>query len=229
MVNPYVKFTSSNVQYFADLNQNRLVTRNSENYINRLGKDILNTLGNVSLLDIYLSKSRVVEPHYHQNASELVYCITGSAVVSLINPFTNELSNVPIAPGQVANVPQGWWHWEIASEDRTHLLAIFDAPYPEYIFGSDILRKTPIEVLAHTYCLNPEQLRKTLAPLNETIVIGPTDGCVRQTYANQGNQRGSYSNPPAYSTTSYPYAGSIDPRFSQSNYYTQSNSYENRY
>ncbi|MFP3361405.1 cupin domain-containing protein, partial [Planococcus sp. SIMBA_143] len=78
-----------------------------------------------------------------------------------------------IRPGQVANIPQGWWHWEEATTDQTHLLAIFDSPYPEYIFGSDILTKTPVEVLAHTYCLNADQLRKTLSPLNnETIIIG---------------------------------------------------------
>lgn len=179
-------YTKSNAQYFFDINKNRLSTRNSQNYINRLGRENLNTLGNVSLLDIFLSKNRVVEPHYHQNAAELVYCISGSAVVSFINPFTNKLTTITIKPGQVANIPQGWWHWEIASEDNTHLLAIFDAPYPEYIFGSDILAKTPIEVLAHTYCLDPEQLKKTLAPLkNQTIVIGPTDECVAKTNKKQ--------------------------------------------
>jgi quercetin dioxygenase-like cupin family protein len=193
MPTSYMDYTQPNISFFSDVNKNRLNTRNSGNYINRLGRDVLNTLGEVSLLDIYLSSGRVVEPHYHQNAAELVYCISGSAVVSLINPFTNKVSNIPIKPGQVANIPQGWWHWEIASEDRTHLLAIFDAPYPEYIFGSDILTKTPVEVLAHTYCLDPVQLKKTLAPLkNETIVIGPTDECV-QRQQNRNNGSSNYN------------------------------------
>ncbi|AKO92907.1 cupin domain-containing protein [Priestia filamentosa] len=179
MSTSYMDYTNANVQYFSDVNKNRLNTRDSKNFINRLGRDVLNTLGNVSLLDIYLSEDRVVEPHYHQNAAELVYCISGAAVVSLINPFNNKVINISIRPGQVANIPQGWWHWEVASENNTHLLAIFDAPYPEYIFGSDILTKTPIEVLAHTYCLDAEKLKETLAPLkNETIVIGPTNECI---------------------------------------------------
>ncbi|MFF2484201.1 cupin domain-containing protein [Paenibacillus sp. NPDC058071] len=183
MATSYMDYTKPDVQYFFDVNGNRIMTRNAQNYINELGRNNLNTLGNVSLLDIYLSRGRVVEPHYHQNASELVYCISGSAAVSFINPFNNQLLHVNIAPGQVANIPQGWWHWEIATSENTHLLAIFDAPYPEYIFGSDILTKTPIEVLAHTYCLNPEQLKQTLKPLNnETIIIGPTDECIAQTH-----------------------------------------------
>jgi quercetin dioxygenase-like cupin family protein len=184
--NPWKEYTRPGLEFFFDVNLNRLNTRNDENFINRLGRDNLNTLGNNSLLDIYLSNGRVVEPHYHQNAAELVYCISGSALVSLINPFTNKRSDIPITPGQVANIPKGWWHWEEATSDRTHLLAIFDAPYPEYIFGSDLLTKTPIEVLSHTYCLDPNLLKKTLAPLNkEAIVIGPTDECLAETRARK--------------------------------------------
>ncbi|TRZ37360.1 cupin domain-containing protein [Niallia circulans] len=207
MPTSYMDYTKPDVSYFSDVNKNRLNTRNADNYINRLGRDVLNTLGEVSLLDIYLSNGRVVEPHYHQNAAELVYCISGSAVVSLINPFTNKVSNIPIRPGQVANIPQGWWHWEIASEDKTHLLAIFDAPYPEYIFGSDILTKTPVEVLAHTYCLDPVQLKKTLAPLkNDTIVIGPTDECLqKQRHQSTSDYHYGRNNPYSMQQPFYPY------------------------
>ncbi|MDR7236595.1 hypothetical protein J2Y02_001205 [Neobacillus drentensis] len=56
-----------------------------------------------------------------------------------MNPFTKHILNYTITPGQVANVPQGWWHYEIAVVVNTHLLAIFDAPTPEVILGSDIL------------------------------------------------------------------------------------------
>jgi oxalate decarboxylase/phosphoglucose isomerase-like protein (cupin superfamily) len=81
----------------------------------------LNTLRNLSLLDIFLTTGNVVEPHSHPNASELVYCISGAAVVSLINPFTTQLLNFLIKPGEVANVPEGWWHYEVATVDNTHL------------------------------------------------------------------------------------------------------------
>ncbi|MBH9788041.1 cupin domain-containing protein, partial [Clostridioides difficile] len=74
-----------------------------------------------------------------------------------LNPFTKKIQNYPIKPGQVANVPQGWWHYEVATEDDTHLLAIFDAPTPEVILGSDILKFTPANIMAHTYCLDEEQ------------------------------------------------------------------------
>ncbi|NOU68891.1 hypothetical protein GC096_33270 [Paenibacillus sp. LMG 31461] len=179
----YMDFTSPNVQYFYDLKNNRTFTKDANNFINALSIQQLNTLGNVSLLDIYLSKANVVEPHIHQNASELVYCIRGAAIVSILNPFTKTVLNYNITPGQVTNIPQGWFHWEMATEDDTHLLAIFDAPVPEFIAVSDFLRLAPRNMLAHTYCLDQETVTQALAPIKSTTTIGPPADCVhhRQT------------------------------------------------
>ncbi len=151
----------------------------------------MNTLENVSLLDIFLSAQNVVEPHYHQNAAELVYCISGATTVSLFNPFTKQILNFPITPGQVANVPQGWWHYLVATADHTHLLAIFDAPTPEVILGSDLLKFTPADVMAHTYCLNENQWKQAIAPVQPSTYIGPYKDCnkemqsMNQSYNNQ--------------------------------------------
>lgn len=183
----YMDYTCPDTQFTYDLNNNNLFKKDANNYINMLSIKQLNTLENVSLLDIFLSKSNVVEPHYHQNAAELVYCICGSAVVSLINPFTNELLHFPICPGQVANVPQGWWHYEVATVDNTHLLAIFDAPIPEVILGSDILSLTPAKVLAHTYCLNEAKVKEALAPIQPGTFIGPPVGCCEQGKGHENN------------------------------------------
>lgn len=149
-----------------------------------LGIKQLNTLDNTSLLDIFLSADNVVEPHVHQNAAELVYCISGAAIVSLLNPFTNQILNFPIKPGQVTNVTQGWWHYEIATVDNTHLLAIFNAPTPEVIFGSDILRLTPSNVMAHTYCLDEQQWKQSVSPIQSTTVIGPPKDCNQSQHRN---------------------------------------------
>jgi len=184
----YMDYTSPNVNFTYDLKDNLFFKKDSQNYINSLSINQLNTLGDNSLLDIFLSTGGTVEPHYHQNASELVYCIAGSAVVSLINPYTNQLLNFPITPGQVANVPQGWWHYEIATTDNTHLLAVFDAPIPEVIFGSDILRLTPASVLANTYCLNEAEVKQTLAPITSTVIIGPPKNC-KQSGASNNEKR----------------------------------------
>ncbi|OBA06566.1 cupin [Paenibacillus polymyxa] len=173
-------YTSSTVQFTYDLKDNVLFRKDAQNLINELSIQQLNTLANVSLLDIRLSTANVVEPHYHQNATELIFCISGSVTVSLINPFTHELRHFPITPGQVTNVPQGWWHYLVATMDNTHLLAIFNAPIPEFILGSDILRLTPSNIMAHTYCLDEKKVQEALAPIKKPVIIGPPNDCKQQ-------------------------------------------------
>ena len=129
-----IDYNSPSTQFSFDVNKSTLAKKDNQNFINVLGIQQLNTLDNVSLLDIYLSANNVIEPHYHQNAAELVYCVSGSVTVSLLNPFTKQIQNYPLTPGQVANVPQGWWHYEVATVDQTHLIAIFNAPTPEVSF-----------------------------------------------------------------------------------------------
>ena len=168
-----IDYSLPSTQFAFDVNSSPFFIRNENNFMNIVGQNQLNTLTNISLLDIFLSTNYVVEPHYHQTASELVYCISGSATVSLINPFTNQLISYAIEPGQVVNIPQGWWHFEIATEDNTHLLAIFDAPNPDTILGSDILRLTPAHMMAHTYSMNEQQWINAISSIDSSVYIGP--------------------------------------------------------
>ena len=170
-------YTSPSTQFTFDVNKSTLFRKDNDNFINVLGVKQLNTLDQVSLLDIYLSANNVIEPHYHQNAAELVYCISGAAVVSILNPFTKKLLHYTITPGQVANVPQGWWHYEVATVDNTHLLAIFNAPTPEVILGSDILKLTPANIMSKTYCLDENQWNQAVAPIKPSTFIGPYTDC----------------------------------------------------
>ncbi|MBN8203622.1 cupin domain-containing protein [Bacillus sp. NTK034] len=189
----YLDYTSPSLNYFFDVNKSNLMKKDNRNLINVLGIQQLNTLEDVSLLDIYLSKNNVIEPHYHQNAAELVYCISGAATVSLLNPFTKQILNYYITPGQVANVPQGWWHYEVANTDSTHLLAIFNAPSPEVILGSDILKLTPSNIMAHTYCMDEKQWKKTVAPVQPSTFIGPAKDCSRNANSPEPNQQYQYT------------------------------------
>ena len=174
-----IDYTSPTTHFAFDLNNSSLFKKDNQNFINVLGISQLNTLENVSLLDIFLSADNVIEPHYHQHAAELVYCISGAATVSLMNPFSKEIQNFPLTPGQVANVPQGWWHYIVATADNTHFLGIFDSPTPEVILGSDLLKLTPTNIMAHTYCMDEDQWKKAIAPVKPSTFIGPPANCER--------------------------------------------------
>ncbi|WP_309119179.1 cupin domain-containing protein [Paenibacillus sp.] len=200
-----INYASPSAQFTFDVNDSPLFKKNDDNLINVLGVQQLNTLDNVSLLDIYLSTGNVVEPHYHQNAAELVYCISGAAAVSMLNPFTKQILTYSIAPGQVANVPQAWWHYETATADDTHLLAIFNAPTPEAILGSDLLKFTPANVMAHTYCIDEKTWKAAVEPVKPSTYIGPYADCKPNEYAPRQThpQHRRYPSPPRRS----PYRG----------------------
>lgn len=174
-----IDYTSPTTQFTFDVNNSTNFKKDNQNFINVLGINQLNSLENVSLLDIFLSAGNVIEPHYHQHAAELVYCISGACTVSFLNPFTKEIQNYPITPGQVANVPQGWWHYIVATANNTHFLGIFDAPTPEVILGSDLLKLTPPNIMAHTYCMDESQWKKAIAPVEPSTFIGPPKDCDR--------------------------------------------------
>ncbi|MFC0212335.1 cupin domain-containing protein [Paenibacillus chartarius] len=182
-----IDYTLPSTQYTFDVNTSPLFKKDNNNYINVLGVKQLNTLENVSLLDIFLSTHNAVEPHYHQNAAELVYCISGAATVSILNPYTKQILHFPITPGQVANVPQGWWHYEVATVDHTHLLAIFDAPTPDVILGSDILKFTPANIMSHTYCIDRNLWETAVATVKPTTYIGPYTDCNNRFPQQYGN------------------------------------------
>ncbi len=187
----YQDYTSPSTQFTFDVNKSTFIRKDNDNFINVLGIQQLNTLDQISLLDIFLSANNVIEPHYHQNAAELVYCISGAATISILNPFTKELLNYNITPGQVANVPQGWWHYEVATVDNTHLLAIFNAPTPEVILGSDLLKLTPANIMSQTYCIDENEWKQAIAPVKPSTFIGPYTNC----NCIKCNPHRQYSNP----------------------------------
>lgn len=172
MGNPWI-----NGEFLYKVAKNNIFTKDDDNYINGVGIQELDTVGELYLLDIYLSKDNYVDLHYHSNASELTYCMSGAAEICFINPTTEAWQCFKLTPGKVVSIPQGFWHEAKALEDETHLLATHDTDNLQTTFGSDLLRLTPKEVMANIYCLDEEELEEVLAPIDETIAIGPPVGC----------------------------------------------------
>lgn len=154
--------------------------KNAMNYFSELGSKQLPKIGNVYMLDVFLSADNCIELHYHYNASELVYVISGEVEVGLLNKETNEWETYRLERGEAISIPQGWWHYVCALKNHTHFLAIFDTRQLETVFGSDILWKTPDRMLARIYCLDEKKVKEALEPIHETVVIGPPADCNRK-------------------------------------------------
>ncbi|WP_232695927.1 cupin domain-containing protein [Brevibacillus daliensis] len=167
------ELSSPSLNLCFDLRTAPFFQKNAQNFILQQFAKQLPVMQNLGLLDIFLSKGNSVECHWHPNAAELVYVIQGEAIVSILNPFTLQILTYCVKPPQTVYIPMGWWHWEIATTDHTHLLAIFDNNAAQVVFGSDVLRKTPPEVFQIIYGVNAAQLAEVLKPIDQTVVIGP--------------------------------------------------------
>lgn len=139
--------------------------------------------------NVHMTKGIIIQPHWHTNASEMVFMISGSVITSVFNPFTQKLMNSRLIPGQVSMLPKGWFHWIVALTDDVHLLTIFDQPTPDVVFGSDFLRFTPAEIMNRAYCLNPELYAQTVAPINQSTILGPPVGCSEAPLSSSGHNQ----------------------------------------
>jgi oxalate decarboxylase/phosphoglucose isomerase-like protein (cupin superfamily) len=148
-------------------------SRNAENIIFQVTSSQLPIMKNFGLDNIFLSKDHILEPHWHPNAAELDYVVSGEVIISVLNPFTPQLLTYRVKPGDVVFIPINWWHWIISITDKAHVVAVYDNEERQNVFGSDILRKTPPEVFQLAYGVNATQLAKILEPITQTVIIGP--------------------------------------------------------
>jgi oxalate decarboxylase len=126
-----------------------------------------------SMALVVLKKGGIREPHWHPDAWEFDYCISGRARMSVVAP-DNEWQSFDVEPGQIAFVPQGFFHYfeNIGSEDLRFLI-VFNNSTKES--GDDIgisvsLGGMPNEVLAATFGVS-ESIFDKIPQLHKGVTI----------------------------------------------------------
>ncbi|PWA12600.1 hypothetical protein DCC39_05090 [Pueribacillus theae] len=163
---------SSSPILFFDLRQN-LSVRRDDSLLFKVTCRQIPLMHDLSLGDLFLTKGHIREPHWHPNADEFDYIISGQVTISILNPFTLQLISGNVQAGQVVFIPKGWWHWIIPVTEKTHLLVFFNDGKIESVEGSDVLRLTPPRVYEQAYGINAEKLDKELTSIRKTLTIGP--------------------------------------------------------
>ena len=164
--------TSPNLKLFADSNDTLNYKRDAGNYITQVFENQMPAIA-TGFFNVHMTKGIIIQPHWHTNVNELVFVISGEVLTSVFNPFTQKLMTYKLKPGQVSMLPKGWFHWILTLSDKAHILTIFDKPTPDIVYGSDFLRHIPKEILHIAYCVNEEDYAKAVAPLKETVILGP--------------------------------------------------------
>lgn len=52
-------------------------------------------------------------------------------------------------------------------------MAIFDRPNSDIVYAADFLRFTPKEIMGLAYGVNPEEFAQAVAPIRQSVVLGP--------------------------------------------------------
>lgn len=122
---------------------------------------------------VVLKPKGIREPHWHPNAWEFDYCISGRARMSVVAP-NNEWKIFDVKPGQVVFVPQGYFHYfENIGLDDLHFLVAFNDSASESsddIGISVSLGGVPNHALAATFGV-PVSAFDKIPKLHKEVVI----------------------------------------------------------
>jgi oxalate decarboxylase len=98
-------------------------------------------------------------PHWHPDAAELDYALSGRAKIGLAFP-DGQWERFKLEAGQIAVLPQGWFHYiQNVGEETLRMLVIFNNSAPNDIGISQGFQAIPREVLGITFDVSPERFK----------------------------------------------------------------------
>lgn len=117
----------------------------------KITKKYFPALSGMSLYKLVLYKGGVREPHWHPNADELGYCMSGKALVTLFGN-NNLKETFLVGPGEVFLIPSGFLHHiENVGEKNCELILQFSHEEPEDFGISSALGYLSDAVLGNTW------------------------------------------------------------------------------
>ena len=106
-----------------------------------------------------LNPGAVRIPHWHPDAAELDYVLSGKARVGLGFP-DGEWERFDLEAGKIAVLPQGWFHYiQNVGEETLRMLVIFNNSAPNDIGISQGLQAIPKEVLGITFDVSADRFK----------------------------------------------------------------------
>ena len=121
--------------------------------ITRLTADSFPLLKRMSIKRLVLEAGSIREPHWHANANELTYCISGTVLVTVFDT-ADEFSTFTIEAGQMFHVDTGALHYiENVGETASELIVVFSNERPEDFSLRGAFGAMTEAVLGNTYDL----------------------------------------------------------------------------
>ena len=122
--------------------------------------DNFHILKGMALYSLNLDKGGVREPHWHPNAVELGYCLTGRAIMTIFSPGAGH-DTFTIDAGEIVFVPRGYLHHiENIYEGETKFAIAFNHERPEDIGISGATGSIADRVLGYTFGVDSQYFSK---------------------------------------------------------------------
>lgn len=127
-------------------------------------------LNGLSLFSLRLFKGAVREPHWHPNATELNYVITGKAKLTIFSP-NGKRERFELSPNEGSIIPTGYFHSiENIGKGPLHMAVFFNHAEPNDIGLSGALSAYAPEVLAAIFSVEPKVFSKW-ATIQEDLMV----------------------------------------------------------
>jgi oxalate decarboxylase len=137
----------------ASLHDGEIVEENDLGSMRRITADNLPILKNLSIKRVLLNPGAMRTPHWHANADELTYCVSGSALVSILDDGSR-FSTFVLTAGQMFHAASGSLHHiENIGDDVAEFIIAFRHERPEDFGFGATLGAFSDAVLGNTYDL----------------------------------------------------------------------------
>jgi oxalate decarboxylase len=126
--------------------------------LRRVDAETLPVLRNLSIKHLRLAPGAIREPHWHVNAAELTYCLSGEVLVSVLDTGS-EFASFTVAAGQMFHIPSGSLHHiENIGPEPAELIVGFRHERPEDFSLRAAFGAMTDAVLGNTYDLQAAAL-----------------------------------------------------------------------
>ncbi len=138
--------------------------------IRLVNKSMFPILNGLTMYSVHLHKGGLREPHWHPNADECNYLISGKVLIGVLNPDGSR-ETVELNPGDIGYIPMGYFHYiNNIADGESQILVSFNNASPEDIGVSDALGFVPNDLLGTTFGVPATVFEPIPKPKNHILV-----------------------------------------------------------
>ena len=148
-----ITLTTTSSPHATSLTDGAVVEQSDLGFITRVTADTFPILSGMSAKRVLINPGAMRTPHWHANANELTYCLSGTALVSVLDSYS-KFSSFTINTGEMFHVDSGSLHHiENIGEEVAEFIIAFRSERPEdFSLGASFGAFTDA-VLGNTYDL----------------------------------------------------------------------------